>query len=509
MAFKDENWRPGSIRRLLCTIALSDPDNRRDTSYSSAPGSSVTLRFCDIPAEQGSFTYSSNVYTPAILGWSGSAASVDFLGNNSDAFGTLVLANVRVPFQKVHATAGAGAESALHYVKLSQLLADYVWSGAAVTMTMYCRSAASETTQTVFVGVVHEPLCTSKRVTLRVIQDKTAVRLKPDAEGPGSSTYPSVIYRQAYTAAPESSIGKILPIPYSHPDTAPIIEAQYGLCVNPMNVLGAYPVPAYYERFDGTYNGKFMLGAYPTQTAPGAGSTEILQWHQSANTFGVFTSGGISVTKNATETYVQVEADATEDIYLNPSDWVAGSTGITDAGKAFDGKDDTYAVVAYSGSARQLDLRINYPSPLGRITGSYVWVLLASGGTGVGGADSDVNGTYGIWNPDAGPAAYHFGVSGNITKANIRDGAFLSTDLTASTWETAEWQSWKWEGRDASGNRQDLYWRIDITSSGASARVIACGLRVRFIPENIFRNKPPLGTLYPGQYARLRGISGL
>jgi hypothetical protein len=148
MSFKTDNWLPGAERRLLVTIALTDPDSKRESGYPSAP----TLYFCNIPdPTTGAFTYSGNVYTPTILGFQGNSASVDFRGGVSDADGTLTLANVRYPFQHIHTT--YGVESEQSSVKLSQLLADYVWSGATFTATAYCRiGSATETTQTVFTG---------------------------------------------------------------------------------------------------------------------------------------------------------------------------------------------------------------------------------------------------------------------------------------------------------------------------------------------------------------------
>jgi hypothetical protein len=490
MTAKADNWPYGAVRRLLVDITLSDPSARRDSVYATNPGSSVTLRLCDGPTPTGPFSFGGNQYTPCLDRIQGQSSRVDFLGGVSDAFATLRVANVRLPFQKPHAA--GGIESAQQYVKISQLLSDYVWSGAAIVCSIYSRLGASETSLPVFTGIIHSVESLVDVLVVRVVQDKKAIRLKPDSEGPGSSSFPSVITRVSYPTAPESSIGRTLPLPYSNPFQVPATEDLYGLCVNPANMTGAYPIQATAERYDGTYNGTFVLGSYPTQVAPAVSAVKLMLWNPSIATFSVFTGSGVTLTRGTTETYVQISPNATVDLYLNPTEFVAGTTGVTDPGKAFDGRSDSYAQLAYSGAARQLDLRIPYVSSLGRIMGCYAWVLFAPGGTGAGATDVTVNGTFGLWNPDAAPAGYHNAVSGFFSKANVRDGGYVEVDLTATTYNTSEWQSWKWEGRSAVGARQDIYLRIAAELSGCTARIAACGLKVRYAPKQIFfsSNKP-------------------
>lgn len=487
MSFKIDNWAPGCDRRLLVTIALTDPepaDGKRDSVYTTNPGATPTLYLCDqVDAVGGVFTYGGDNYAPLIMGYQGNSASVDFRGGNSDADAMLTMVNCRYPFQKKHS--GGGTETNEYDVKLSQLMADYLWSGATITVTVYCKTGAGvETTQGCFKsGRVFQPEATPYEVTLKIIHDKKPIRSKPDAEGPGSGSFPSVITRDAYPKAPDDSLGQVLPLVYNGTNGISALEDVGGLCVNPKNLLGLWkPVPTD-VRYDGTYLGRFVAGAYPTQTAPATGNMRLFYQLSEINTFAVMKSTDINLLSSATEVYGEIVPNATADLYLNPNDFVAKSgANVTNPGQAFDGFDTTYASVASTGASETLDLRIPYVGPYGRITGSHAWILLAAG-TGAGAGDATVNGTFGMWNANTG--AYHFTISKNITKADARDGGFLKVDLTNTTYEAPDWSSWRWEGHTGGGVRQDIYWRVNITLNGCTAKVIACGLRITYIPAGI------------------------
>jgi len=478
MSFKSDNWLIGADRRLLVSIALTDPESKRETNYPSNP----TVYFCDIPdTSTGYFTYGGTVYQPTIQKFSGNSASIDFRGSASDADATLVLANIRYPFQFKHSV--GAPETNQYNVKLSQLFADYLWSGATVTATCYCKVGATETTQVVFSGIVYAVSVTVNAVTVRVIQDKKAIRSKPDAEGPGSATYPSIVTQTAYPKAPPSSIGATLPMVYGTSAAATIIEAQYGLCVNPANLLGLWQPVLYETQYDGTYLGRFMAGAYPTQTAPGGS----MYWFYAVNnpqTLAVMKTSDVTVTKNATETYLSVFANATAYIYINPTDFRAKSgANVVDPGKSFDGKDTTYCAITSAGATEYLHCNLPQMSTLGKMKGCYMWVLLAPG-TGVGAGDGTVNGAFGIYDEHAAPG-YHHAISQNLTKANLRDGGFISLDLTSTTYDDVEWSSWQWQDATAGGVVFDLFPRIEVSTSGATANLIAWGVRAQFIPDGV------------------------
>ena len=477
MSFKTDNWLPGAERRLLVQIALTDPETKRETNYPSAP----TLAFCDIPQQStGNFTYGGTTYTPTVLKFSGNAASIDFSGGASDADATLVLANVRYPFQFKHIV--GAAESNQYNVKLSQLFADYLWSGATFTAYAYCRiGSGTESTQQVFSGIVYSVESSVNYVTIRLIQDKKAIRLKPDVEGPGSSTYPSLVQRINYASAPDASIGLTLPIVYSGVLSVPTIEDANGLCINPTNVLNLFVPVGIETRYDGTYVSKFVLSSYPTQTAPGTGNKKTYAYFSEGNRLAIAADAGVTETSNVQELLISIATSAQFHLYINPTDWVAGTTGITDPGKAFDGISATYAVVAYSGAARSLDLRIPNVGPYGRITGTEVFIVLAAGGTTVAGVDGSVYGDFGMWNASTG--AYHDAVSGNITKANTRDGGYLSAAFTTTTYNRQTWQGWEWQEAAGGGVLQDIYFRVRISTASTDCRVIGCGLKVIFEPS--------------------------
>lgn len=473
MSFKSDNWLIGAERRLLISIALTDPETKRETNYPSNP----TLYFTDIPdPSTGNFTYGGTTYSPMVQKFSGNAASIDFRGSASDADATLVLANIRYPFQFKHSV-GAN-ESNQYNVKLSQLFADYLWSGATFTATCYCKVGATETTQDVFKGVVYDFSSTVNTVVIRLIQDKSPIRLKPDSEGPGSATYPSVVQKINYASAPDASIGQTLPIVYSAAGWLPTIEGADGLSTKSTNVLNLWSPIGIEARYNGTYTATYAMASYPTQTAPPTANVNSFVYFPEGDRLAVSVSP--TTTANVQELLLSLAPSSTFYMYINPTDWVAGATGITDAGKAFDGISTTYAVVAYSGAARALDLRIPNVGPYGRIVGCSAFLQLASGGTTTAGPDGSIYGDFGMWN--ASTPGYHDAVSTTITKANTRDGGFLTANFTSTTFGRPTWQSWQWQ-EAASGAIQDIYFRIQMTASGTDCRVIACGLRVEFEPS--------------------------
>jgi hypothetical protein len=199
------------------------------------------------------------------------------------------------------------------------------------------------------------------------------------------------------------------------------------------------------------------MGSYPTQTAPSTVTTKSYVYFSEGDRLAVSVSP--TITANVQELLLSLAPSSTFYMYINPTDYLAGTTGITDPGKAFDGIATSYAVVAYSGAARSLDLRIPNVGPYGRMTGTTAFLILAAGGTTVAGADGSVYGDFGMWNSGAGPAAYHDGVSTNITKANARDGGFLTADFTSTTYGRPAWQSWQWQ-EPSSGAIQDIYFHL-------------------------------------------------
>lgn len=478
MSFKSDNWIIGAERRLLVTIALTDPSSKRDTGYPSAP----TLAFCDVPeGSRGVFTYGGVTYSPTILGFQGNASSVDFRGSTSDADAVLTLANVRYAFQNKHAV--GAPETNQYNVKLSQLMADYVWQGAVVTAYLYCKVGAAESTQEVFKGgIVLNAEASVKTVTVRIIQDKKAIRPKPDVEGPGSATYPSVVQKINYASAPDGSIGQSIPIIYGSTLFTPDMEDVDGLCVKSTNVLNLFVPVGIESRYDGTYVSKFALSSYPTQTAPGTSSIKTYVYFSEGDRLAVADDADVVVTSNVQELLASIATSSRFKMYINPTDWVAGTTGVTDAGKAFDGISGTYAVVAADadGTDRALDLLIPQVGPYGRITGFSAFILLAPGGSTIAGVDGSVYGTFGIYNNST--AAYHDAVNTNITKANVRDGGFLTADCTATTYDRTAWHGWQWTGTDAGGNAQQCYFRVKCDTALTTIRVIACGFRVEFEP---------------------------
>lgn len=485
MAFKDDNWRPGSERRLILTIALTDPDTKRDSNYTTNPGASPTLRFCD-QGDQGNggiFSFSSNDYLPFISSFSGSHQSVTYDGMGSDADCNFSLLNKRYPWQVKHAA--GGTETSTFDVRLSQLFADYLWQGAIVTATAVCKRLDGTTTsQQVFYGKINQLSASVNTVDVNCLADKTYIRLKPDDEGPGSSSFPSIVTDVGYPNAPISEIGKTVPIVYSAASFSPVLPSAGTLATDPTMETSSLYLTSLYQPViaDGEYNAagsreaRLLCSAYPTQSSAGAGGEKIFI---SLGDSRIAVLSSPSVTASTTEVYVDVATGQVALTWINPAE-TDTETNVTDTGQAYDGKDDTYAEVEYSGGNAELILTLPYIGSHGEITDTVGFINLAAGGTGsdTGAGASSVNGSFQVYNIDA--AGTHASMTANLTKNNIEAGGYFETAAISAAGLSGEyWQSWEW-AHDNAGTKERVGVRCLIDTASVSARVKAIGIKVTF-----------------------------
>jgi len=479
MAFKDSSWLQADAVTLV-TVSLADPDGVRDTAYTTDPGASPTLRFCD-RAEP--YTYDSDIYYPGILSWDGRMAGSAFSGRKSDADGTLILANSRYVWQQKGAA--APTETAQYQVKLAAMMRSYLWAGALVVVTVIAElPSGAQVYQQVFYGRIHDISLGIESIQLQCVEDKEYNRRKPDADGPANATSSTrwMVNVTDYPNAPPDQIGKTMPLVYS--DQTGLLESGRCLAVSPKNLTGLWPGIISDVKYDVTNDRTAILQAF--HTGPVAIATANCQPYvyvpELDTVAPIYSAGSSGVSPDGYHYEYGMRSDSYGKLYVNPDKFYSKTAGVTDVYKAFDGNYLTYAVLANTGS----DVNFQLKMPEGMNPGLLVDIvpfLYLSTGTGVGGTDADVNGTFGLW--DITGAAY-LGTSKNITKANVRDGGFIDgTTLAVSTSTGTSLNPlrdyrWAWV---SGSDEHALSFRVNISSSGATANVIACGIKAHFQPS--------------------------
>jgi hypothetical protein len=502
MAFKDDNWQIGYHRFTICTVALADPDTVRDTTATSVLGASPTLRFCDDTRVR---TYDSNDYYPGLLSFQTRHAGNVFSGRVSDADANLQLSTLRY-FNQQRAGA-APQETDTYFVKLPQLLRNYLWDGATVTVLVVCeRPDGTQTAQQIFKGQVRDPQFAEAGLDLWCVEDKEFNIARPDTDGPAdaSSNTRAIVNRTDHPDAPDEALGRSLPIVYSN--RTAVIEGSGGLAVSPQNLDGLWPTIVTNKRYSPAGESDAGRLATITVLCSSAGGTPSLPSRHFL--FAPELSEVCHLTNSGTggaESIYQIdwwlttvpEADSTAILYLKPEGLIAETSGVSDAGLSFDRRSDTYATIACSGSAEALDLSIPFPSPLGEIVGSVAFIVLAAGGTGVdtGGGASSVNGDFGFWSVN--DASYHYSLEGDLTKTRIESGGYFEADPLSSTqYDDSEWASWRFRGLDGSSNAKPISFRARVSTSGATARVVAMGAQITFRPEGFQYIAPKTGRRF-------------
>ena len=484
MAFKDNAWLQTQCV-TLATITLADPDGVRDSGYTSDPGASPVLRFCDAPAP---YTYDSNIYYPGILSWTGMMSGSAFSGRRSDADGTLVLATNRYVWQKKGAA--APAETSEYQVRLGALMRSYLWSGAAVVVTVIAEMpSGSQAAQQVFTGRIHDPSLTIDAMTFQCVEDKEYNRRKPDADGPANATSSTrwIVNDTDYPDAPLDQVGKSMPLVYT--DQPGFIESgDPSLCINPKYLRGLWPAIVSDNKYVVADYSVATLQAYHTTPTANAGPTlNTFMYVPELDTVAPMYNSGTGGATDAYHKEYWITDDNYAILYINPDRFVSKTADVTNVEYAFDGVDITYASLANDGTPADVNFLLSMPNlnALGKIIDLQAFVQLYPG-TGVGGTDATVNGTFGIW--DNAVSGYPVVGATNLTKANVRDGGFINgtawglSNVTATAIAPTI-QNYRW-AYDSGTVENPLTFRINITSSGATANVRACGIKVKFLPKN-------------------------
>jgi len=497
------------MRYVVCTIALSDPDGVRDSQYTTDPGASPTLRFCDHGQQKHPYATSSTLanplgrgllynvdgdtsyYTPAIQEWSVEHENTGFGTDLRDASGVIVLDNHRYVWQQIHAA--GGVETDIHAVKLSSSLADWLWVGRTVTVKIvteqfdYSSSGGDHKGQTIFTGIMQEPIVEPDRITLRIVPPvRYEAHQVPDQDVywfGGTAIGESIITRLNNPNAPDQYVGKVVPMTYTGADAG---IAQ--LRTSPRLLGCLWPVPVYDAKTASSVNIKIGVNRYTTSATPA--TPEVYMYLSDTDNLARY-AGSINVTNS--ETYCQVDSSSYSwYVHVYPTEIVSES-GITNAGNCFDGRLDTYAV--FSNSAT-LKLRLPYVGPYGRIVGAWAYINVLTGtGVDTGSGGSSVNGTFGIYNNTA--TSYFGSTSTNITKADIEaDTNMDGTSMASAQYEETDFSSWKWETRSGT-TRQDLVLQVLTNQSGVTMNLQACGMVVLFKPSNF------AGGSYPANGAAI------
>ena len=494
MAFKDTNWHPTAIRRLLVDIVLTDPYDVRDANYLPADGTwdTKTLRFCDggDAGQGGLVVYGGNDYYPALLDFDPGSAVVDFGGSTQDADAQITLSNHRYVWQKRHSA--NPQETTELDVHLSQLLRDYGPGLVTVTEVAYLPNTTTLDAQQVFVGVVVSCPSDDDTCTVYAVEDRRFDRDIPNMASPTGGIGPGIITKVDYPRAPKAEFGKTLPILYSKKTITPsgAAEGGAGLFVNPRYMVGLSPcrlVEAVYDGSGATRVTRAVANKFPSGVA--SLGMDYFLWVPDLNTLATMS---VDEHDTTTESYADVPNQVVASLWINPNTFKA-SSGVTNPGYAFDGRHDTFASIANSGATAYLEAYFPYVPPQGRIKDVYMSILYATSSTGAGATDPTVNARFGIWNAAVGD--WHIKDVGDttnplaMTRLNLNAGSL--TIRTSSAWlkgtskwddPAQPWNRWAWEGNDAAGNRQDCYGRIEVTQNGANLDVVGWGLLIDYYP---------------------------
>lgn len=484
MSTRASNWHPGAIHVRLCEITLSDIYAVRDASYlpGDATWDTKTIRLCDHAdsGQGGVFVYGGNDYFVGLLDFDVSPGDVVWGGGSQDSDAKIRLSNHRYVWQKRH-TANPQETTNLD-VKLSQILRDYNATKVVLVDLAYLPSTSSYDAQQIFSGVIMDPGTDEDEFFLYAVEDRRFDKAIPNMATPSGGMGPGIITKKDYPNAPKAELGRSLPILYSQKIVSYTGDQDNGagLLTNPRYMVALSPCR-------NTEFFRVVANRFPAQTA-GSG-TRYFAWMDQVGTLATIDTTN---TDNTTESYCDIDPAAVWHIWV-PMSSVKASSGVTNPLHAFDGRHDTYASIANSGATAYLEMYMPYWSQLGQIEEVYTTVLLKDTSSGVGASGTDINARFGIYNsavPD-----WHFKDASDttnpvkLTKSELNTVGFFSK--TGNSWlkgsgkwnEAHEpWTRWSWEGEAVTGERQDCYFRIEVTQNGANVDVVACGMLIDFKP---------------------------
>jgi hypothetical protein len=521
-SFKDRNWRPGTIRYVAAEITLQDPDVVRDANYTTTPGSAPVLYVCDRGAEQN-YRYGNvagllyNVggdlkyYLPLIEDWEITGPSTGFSDDFAESSCTVSLMNRRYTWQKRRSAADA-QESAEYFVKLSQLFQDYLIQGQ--TLILYAVTEQFDYSvdsahgvdfhrrqaQQIFYGQIRNVIITPERATLDVAAAEEHVRMIPDAEEPSGGTASSIISKVAYSTAPREYIGRSIPMVFSNRGSSGVITNLS----RPINfpglsskMSGLWPCAITHYNDSTTRQLKIMADKWDAVgAAPSLTNFQIWLHHSDSGLMSHMLGSEASSTTELSSDFNQTDLAY---LYI-PANGYQNLSGTTNAQRAIDGKELTFATVA--GATNWVNYFVPSVGPYGRIANIQTYVILDNTSVGAGAADGTVNLEWGLWDLDAGDWYLKTNNTGGknpgqATKAELT-GLTTPVIYRSSLWATGvkEWNApdepisqWQWEGqvRDDSPAtngiaRRQLVLRVRNVEASSTAYVIACGLVVRFQP---------------------------
>ena len=502
--YAELNRDPAVTRRTLIEIYPTDPSTNRDAIYTTTPGASPVLRFCDQgsattggPLAYGGYDYYPTIVPGSFYSRSGGNA---FHPKMVDADCGFSLKNVKYIWQDII------DESTIHDVKLSQLFSQYIWQGAEVIVYSLLENHIGEqAVGQLFSGELDRIVDNGDTIAFIGIESKQYSAYKPDGDGPGIASVDSasVVTLKDWPNAPPDSIGKTLPLIYtddtSKDDLAEdeLVSNQFTnlLTINPKYLTTLFPCVVTDARYEKPSSDdkllKVYLGGYPTQTAPNP-ATNLYMWFPEVNDVGLLniTGTGGSVDSRHHELWPNQNQDVR--MFVRGSQLQAKTSGVTNEGRAFDGKKTSWATITSTAGTETLDIRLREMPNLGRITGIQSFLFLDGTGTGVdtGAGSASVNGDFGMWN--ASTAAYHFSRGKDITKSDIDVGPNTQIDgpaWSASEYSLKDYRNWQWSGGEGTGAPQDTYFRVRISTNGVTCHVIGVGIRITFVPRQ-FQNAP-------------------
>ena len=258
------------------------------------------------------------------------------------------------------------------------------------------------------------------------------------------------------------------------------VDGGAGLLTNPRYMIALSPCR-------NTKVLQVVANKFPTLTA-GSGM-QFFAWMDQVGTLATIDTTNYDTTS---ESYCDIDPDAVWHIWV-PMTSVKASSGVTNPERAFDGRHDTKASIANSGATAYLEMYMPYWPALGQIEEVYTTVLFDTSSTGAGASGSDINARFGIHNGTT--ADWHFKDASDttnpvkLTKNDLNSAVMVAK--TGNSWlkgsgkwnEAREpWTRWAWEGEDATGERQDCYFRIEVTQNGSTLDVVACGMLIDFKP---------------------------
>lgn len=518
--FKERDWRPGTDRRIVATITLSDPETLRNSNYTTTPGAAPVLYLCDagstltVDAASGqnhplgvgtlykvetNLTNDDQHYYPMIEDWSVDCGSTGHGIDYSDATCSLTLLNHRYVWQKINAT--TGVETDIQHVNLSQLFASYLWHGATVQLAIVAEqysysqnpSAGADyhahVGQVIFTGKIVQFDFDEKRIYLQLDQDMEWNRPFPDSEVPAGGSGPSVVDAVSYPNAPRQSIGATLPFVFTRRGPTAIF-AGFPNFISPYLLDGLIPAICTTYNSSTSVSVKLIGDKWSQHGSAPATTGNLYYIDLGDNLLASLVPSG-----NSTVTELSVTLDHDDMCIVPiPCNRYQNNANTTNPTRAIDGKPDTYAVLANAGATAYINMYLPTSQNHGFIETFATYCVFETGSVGAGATDGTVAAKFGLYNLVTGAWALPTTESAQnpreLTKLQVN--ALGNEIVLSSTWAegTDCWDAanqplsdWRWEERNLTTSvSEQLVFRVEAVTNGTTLNVIAGGVRPAFYP---------------------------